>query len=103
MGRPGTSGDGYGAGDRKRLQLAGLDMCGHGTGGREHDLHLACEHIVQCRAATSVTDPDEIDISHRFEEFSGNVIRGADRPGRIVDLPRIGLGERDQLLYRGYL
>ena len=70
----------------------------HRTG--EHQRHLAAQHIGQRRRQSLVRHMTQFDTRHHDEQLSGQMGRAADAIGGVIDLPRIGLGERHQILHR---
>src|SRR5207248_6975169 len=44
-----------------------LDGCGYGA---EHRLHLASEHVSQCRCLAPIRNVDHVDAGHHLEQFA---------------------------------
>ena len=70
----------------------------HRGDGVEHHLHVAADHAVARLAAAAVRHVHDVGAAHGFEQLAGHVI-GRAGPGRgVVELARLRLRERDELL-----
>ena len=88
---------GRGHGQQPDLAAGGLRQQ-RGQGLDDH-VDLAAQQVRDGRPAAAVRHVHQPRAGDHLEQFAGHVLRGA-RPGRAVgDGPRLGLGQRDQLLH----
>ena len=85
--------------DRQRLQLAALHVGQH-VGQREHpDLDVTRQQIRQRGSVAAIGHLVELHAGLLHEKQAGQVVRCAHAGRRVVDLPRLLLGEFDQFLH----
>ena len=61
------------------------------------DLHVASEHISQCRCLAAIRNVDHVDAGHHLEQFARQMACRSVAARRHVDLARVGLGISDEL------
>ena len=86
------------AGGAERPHLAGLDVRRHGGDGVEHHLHVAADGVGARFAAAAVRHMHDVGVAHGFEQLAGHVIGRAGPRRGIVELARLGLQQRHELL-----
>ena len=85
------------AAHRDPPQLAGVEVRRHRRGAAERKLHLACQHADDGRTGTLVRDVRDPGGGHQLEQLGGEMRRGADPAGRIVERARLRFRQLDQL------
>jgi hypothetical protein len=68
--------------------------------GKEHQLHLPAQKVGHRTRSALVRNVDHVDPEVLLEQLHREMVRGAAARRRIVELPRLSLGERDELLDR---
>ena len=84
---------------RNRAQGAGLDMRQQHRQIEERHLHLLAEQVVDGGRRAPVGHVHDVDPGRQLEQFTGKMRQAADAGGCEIEFPRLGLGERDQLLH----
>ena len=89
-----------GAAGAQGPQLPGLDEGRRLHQRREHDLHVAGDHVLHRRTAAFVRHVGEVDAGRQLEQFGAEVLEAADAGRGVVQFSRVRLGERKQVLHR---
>ncbi len=79
----------------------GFHVLPRGRHRDEHELHLPADRVDDRRSAALVRHVHHVDAGLQLEELARDVRRRADADGRVVELARVRLGVRDQLLDAG--
>jgi hypothetical protein len=80
--------------------LPAFDVLVHHRDRIEHHLDLATQHAGARAGAFLVRHVHDVEPGGRLEELAGHVVRRAGAGRRIVELARLRLRQRDQLLQR---
>ena len=65
----------------------------------EHEVDLAAEQVVQCLAAATIRDVNQLGAAHRLEQLGSQVVRGPLTAGSHREHAGFGLRQCDQVLH----
>ena len=94
----GTAGRAILAGDRDRLELAGLNLPQHARHGIEQHIHLLAHQCADRFGRGAERYVHDIDAGGLVEQRRGHVLGGAEAGRRERQLAGIGLRGGDQIL-----
>src|SRR6516165_4088070 len=78
-------------GHGQSAQLAGRDVPNGPRHSVEHDLHLSGKQIDKRGARAAIRHVHEVDTSHHFEEFAGDMLRSPVTTRAMLILPGLAL------------
>src|SRR3990167_7615582 len=87
-------------GDRKRTELALLHLRSAGRHGGEHEWKTPAEHVDDRLGGTFVGHVRHLYARTVLEQLTGKVGKAALAPRAEIEISRLGLGQRRQLLHR---